>query len=102
MINKENLKPFKTVEEARENGRKGGIASGKAKREKKTLRKELELLLEMTSTNKKTNQELISLAILKKAKNGDTKAFEIIRDTIGQKPIEQIQEVTPPKIIDDI
>lgn len=99
---REDLKLIQTTEEAKKLGRNGGIASGKARREKRTLRKELELLLEMTSTGKKTNQELISLAILKKAKNGDTKAFEIIRDTIGQKPIEQIQEVTPPKIVDDI
>lgn len=32
-----NLKPIKSVEEAREKGRKGGIASGKAKREKKLV-----------------------------------------------------------------
>jgi hypothetical protein len=29
-------------------------------------------------------------AILKKALKGDTKAFEIIRDTIGEKPAERI------------
>ena len=33
----------------------------------------------------------MSLAILTRAMNGDTKAFEVIRDTIGEKPKEQIE-----------
>ena len=32
----------------------------------------------------------ITVALIQKALKGDTKAFEIIRDTIGQKPIEQL------------
>ena len=37
-MNEENLKPFQSVEEAREKGRKGGIASGQARREKKLFK----------------------------------------------------------------
>ena len=33
----------------------------------------------------------MSIAIFERALNGDTKAFEIIRDTIGEKPKEQIE-----------
>ena len=37
------------------------------------------------------NNKKMSLAILTRAMNGDTKAFEVIRDTIGEKPKEQIE-----------
>jgi hypothetical protein len=32
----------------------------------------------------------ITVALIEKALQGDTKAFEVIRDTIGQKPKENI------------
>jgi len=35
----------------------------------------------------------MSLAQLEKALQGDTKAFEVIRDSIGEKPTEK-QEIT--------
>lgn len=82
-----NLIPVRTTEEAREKGRLGGIASGVAKRKRKTFREELLLLLSNGDT-----QEKISLAVLQEALNGNIKAFETIRDTIGEKPKEQ-QEI---------
>lgn len=86
----EHLKPVRTKEEARERGRKGGIKSGEKRRERKTIREELLLLL---STG--NNQKKMSVAVLEKAMAGDTKAFEVIRDTIGEKPVEKVQaEVT--------
>lgn len=96
MANKKNLKPL-TTEKAREIGKKGGIASGKAKKQRKTLRDELLLIL-----SEKNTQNKISIALIEKAIKGDTKAFEIIRDTIGEKPVEQVQELKPPIIEDDI
>lgn len=92
MANEQNLKPRTTLskEEAKELGRKGGLASVKARREKKTLKMELEALLEMTDEGGRSIQERMSAAIIKKACKGDTKAFEIIRDTIGQKPKENM------------
>lgn len=78
-----------TPEELRERARKAGIASGKARRERKTLREELLLLLEKGDT-----QEKISLAMIKEALEGNTKAFEVIRDTIGEKPIDKTADVT--------
>ena len=77
---------FKTGEEQVEVARKGGIASGEAKRRRKTFREELLTLLENGDTQAK-----ISLALLTKATNGDTKAFEVLRDTIGEKPVEKTQ-----------
>lgn len=82
--NIENLKT-PTSEEARINGRKGGIASGKARAERKALKEELLLLLSKGDT-----QEKISLSLIKEAMKGNTKAFEVIRDTIGEKPVEKI------------
>lgn len=76
----------RTKEEQREIARQGGIASGKARRERKTLREELLLLL-----NEGNTQKNITLALIDKAIKGDTKAFEVLRDTIGEKPVEKTQ-----------
>ena len=98
MANVQNLKPIKqSNEEAMKNGRKGGIASGKARREKIMLRDLLEeALAEKTETGNKYID--ITVALINKAKRGDTKAYEVIRDTLGQKPVEQIQNINPPVI----
>lgn len=88
MANSENLKPVQSKSEAREKGKKGGIKSGEARRARKTLKEELLLLLKSGNTQSK-----ISLALVQKAINGDIKAFEVIRDTIGEKPTDR-QEIT--------
>ena len=82
----ENLIPFneRTEEEQREIRRQGGIASGESRRRRKTLKEELELLLESGDW-----QERISTAILEKAAAGSERAFEVIRDTIGEKPTDK-------------
>ena len=84
----ENLKPFDTLteEQQREICSKGGKKSAEVKKERKKLKEELLLLLSENDNNRK-----MSLAILQRAMNGDTKAFEVIRDTIGEKPKEQIE-----------
>ena len=92
--NKENLVSLadRTTEEQREIARKGGIASGKARKERKTLKEELLLLLSNGDTQAK-----ISLALIQEAMNGNTKAFEVVRDTVGEKPVDKAevkQEVT--------
>lgn len=93
----ENLKPFNelTEDEQRELSRKGGIASGEARRKRKTLKEELLLLLSQDNF-----QEKISLALLQKATTGDTKAFEVIRDTVGEKPKENIDLAVKKKLED--
>lgn len=109
MANKKNLDPVKSKSEARKRGRAGGIASGKARREKKAMRETLDILLSMpmkdgTSADvesiqsfaaikgKNINvQEAILIAQVQKAMKGDTKAAEYVRDTIGQKPGENVE-----------
>ena len=85
MAGKDNLRPVSSTEEARERGRKGGLASGEARRKRKTLKEELLLMLSERET-----QQSVTLALIEKAMSGDTKAFEVIRDTIGEKPVDKV------------
>ena len=85
MANEQNLKPVSSKKEARERGRKGGLASVEARRKRKTLKEELLLMLSEGET-----QQSVTLALIEKAMSGDTKAFEVIRDTIGEKPIDKV------------
>ena len=90
MANDSNLKPLST-DKAREIGSIGGKASVEAKRRRKTLKEELLALLSDGDM-----QERLSLALLDEALNGNkagsvTKAFEVIRDTIGEKPTEKVE-----------
>ena len=92
MANEQNLKPFtsdQSREEAVKNGRIGGIVSGEARRERKKLREDLEYLLSQPMSGR-TTQECICLALLKNALQGSVRAFEIIRDTIGEKPADNV------------
>ena len=86
MANSKNLKPNseRTPSERRENAKKAGIKSGEVRRARKTLKEELLLLLESGD-----NQQKMSVALFQKALKGDIKAFEVIRDTIGEKPIDK-------------
>ena len=104
MSNIENLIPMskRSKNEARELGKKGGIASGKVRKEKRTLKDELEIIMETINKDGVTYQELISTALVKEALKGNTKAYEIIRNTLGQKPIEVQQVIDAPIIIDNI
>lgn len=93
----DNLHPFtsdQSREEAAKNGSKGGIASGEARRQKKNLRLALEMLLEKDFKDKDGNivsgAEAITAKLFQQAMNGNVKAFGMLRDTVGQKPVEKI------------
>lgn len=115
MANIENLKPIETLskEEAKKRGSKGGKASVKARRERKAMKEQLEILLKLPLKNEKLkkqiadlgvnksdidNQMAMTIALYQEAMRGNTKAYELIRDTIGEKPIEQVQNLNPPII----
>lgn len=95
----DNLVPQseRTKEEQREIARQGGIASGEARRRKRDLRQALEALLEKDFTGKDgttlSGAEAIALKQMEKALKGDTRAFEVVRDTSGQKPVEKVEQV---------
>ena len=99
-MNEQNLIPttMRSESEARENSRKGGIKSGEARRKKRDLKLAMQALLEADVTDKKTGEtmsgaEAIAMAQYKKALKGDAKAFELVRDTSGQKPVEKVEQV---------
>ena len=93
--NPQNLIPQnkKSPEERSRIARMGQIASTEAKRRKKTFREAMEAILEKEVLDKNGNKidllTAISAKQIEKAGKGDTKAFEVIRDTIGQKPVER-------------
>lgn len=97
MPNLQNLRT-PTTEEAREIGRKGGLASAAARKKRKTLRDELLALLSEGNT-----QESMTLSLLEKAIDGDVKAFEVVRDTIGEKPVDKVVVAeVDPAVIEEI
>lgn len=86
MANEQNLIPQAhklTVEELS----KGGKRSAEVKKEKKMLKELLEEALE-TKTNTGNKYIDITTALIDEAKKGNVRAYEIIRDTLGQKPKE--------------
>lgn len=101
MANEKNLKKL-SPSEAREYGSKGGKASVIARQAKKTMREMLKYLLEQDITNKKGEKkstlEAIMVAQLKQALLGDTKAVTFIRDTIGEKPIDNVVNMVTTEV----
>lgn len=97
MAGKDNLVPIRTTEEARERGANGGVKSGEARREKKMLRELLNELMEKKNPlmldengDPMTNAAIMAVRAIEKASEGDWKAWELVRDTAGQKPIEKV------------
>ena len=85
---------FKSGKQAAKSGKAGGIASGVAKREKRLMREILdELLSRKAGKSEMTYKEAIMLRTVKQAIDGNAKAREFIRDTIGEKPTDK-QEIT--------
>lgn len=123
--NPEQLNSFNkmTPEQRRELGRQGGIKSGETKRRKKAMKDILGVLLDMPIKPGKaadmeaiknfaalkgkniTVSEAILIAQLQKALQGNVQSAEFIRDTSGQKPVEDINmtgSLDMVQIIDDI
>lgn len=93
-MNEQNLKPGE-YKLSREEAKKGGVASGKARRKKKDLRTALEILLDNKYTDPKSGKkmsgtELISAKLFQQALKGNIKAFETIRSTVGQDPVQRV------------
>jgi hypothetical protein len=109
MANAKNLIPNskRTPSERRENARKGGLASAEARRKKRDLRLAIETLLEKDYTSKNgetvSGAEAIAIKQFEKAMKGDTRAFEVLRDTAGQKPIEKVMVAdVEQSVIDEV
>ena len=107
MANVENLRPIKTLsrEEAKKRGSKGGKASVKAKRQRKQLKELFKSMLATPIPQKDLKEKiktmgfkdeeenyntLLGMTTLNEALKGNIKAVEMIRDTIGEKPKEEV------------
>lgn len=104
-----NLIPLdkRTKEERREIAVKGGKASGKARQNKKTIKEIARMFLYAPIRDEKLNKILDDVGIprdeqtyilimifqqIRKAANGDIKAAEFIRETIGENPRLKLYE----------
>ena len=106
MANEQNLR-VPTSSEARRNGKKGGIASGEARRTKKSLREAMQILMDADLTGKDgktmTGTEAMAAKAFQAALKGDWKAWELVRDTAGQKPIERVMVAdVEPSVIAEV
>lgn len=99
MANEQNLlkgeaSRFQSGEEAAKSGAKGGKASGRAKRRKKDLAQALQMLLDKQYVDKNgkkaTGTEVIATKLFEQAMKGNIKAFETIRSTTGQDPVQKV------------
>ena len=98
-MNDENLKKL-SPSEAREQGRLGGIASGQARRERRRLRECLAEALTLETEydgETMTNAEAVSIALIRKAKDGNVAAFREIRDSTEGKPRQcvEVETISP-------
>ena len=115
MANEQNLIKNEdlTPEQRRRNASKAGKASAKKRQQNKTFKEIISKFLDGQVSDERLKQQMIDFgfadkevsnkscavfALWKEAIKGNTKAFELLRDTIGEKPIEQIQNINPPVI----
>lgn len=77
----------RTKSEQREIATKGGIASGEARREKKIIKDEI------LKRMKESDWEEMMTNMIQRAKGTD-KGFEVFRDSIGQKPAQEVNLVS--------
>lgn len=101
LLSPEELNSRRTPEQHSKDSQKAGKASGQARRDKRTLK---EIVLDILSSEapeediKKyglpegtSNSVVMTVAAARKAKEGDLKAYEVMRDTAGQMPTKEVQ-----------
>lgn len=82
-------------EKAAINGRKGGKASGEAKRRRKAMREAFDELLSRSFTDRNGQRvdgvTALAAKVFQNAMDGDMRAVQFIRDTVGEMPIQQVE-----------
>ena len=115
-----NLKPFTSVEQAREMGRKGAAIAARKRTEAKTLREALKAVLstripktsqfypklkaQMDAMGLKGDPNVMMMPVLgliNKAAKGSPEAFSVMRDTMGEKPKDVVEQTVqaPPVVL---
>lgn len=74
-----------TAEERRKNAQKAGKRSGVVRKEYKTFKECFQS--EMTAQDR----EDLYRVLMSRAKAGNLKAFELLRDTLGEKPVDSVE-----------
>lgn len=99
----------RSPEERSKIAKMGQAASAEKRRENASLRKALQAWLQSDSGVKDKNGEPLSgtqlmvAVAVKEMSRGNPKFWEIIRDTAGQKPVEQIMVAeVDPAVIDEV
>ena len=112
----ENLIPLseRTKEEQREIAKLGGIKSGEVRKARKTAREILQEMLQRQLSNdqiddilgtsknllgeEKTAYAVINAKMIQIAAAGDTKAYNAVRDTVGDAPVQEqrIETINTP------
>lgn len=104
----ENLIPIneRTTDEQKKIATAGGIASGEARRRKKKFKTVLTELMKVAATNPAhlqnlknlgvetegaTLQTVMAAAMITQACNGNVKAFNAVRDTLGEVPKAKVE-----------
>ena len=102
-----NLSPITSTEEARNRGRKGGLAAAQTYKRRKTFKEVFASLLDMKITPEQAKKlegvvqeinkdisaaEAIAIAQVHKAIRGDTPAAIFVRDTVGDKPTDRVEQ----------
>ena len=98
-----------TPEQRAEYGRKGAEKANETKRKRKEMRETLDILLNMPLKKGKqysaedvkcfadlkgkniTIDQAMSVCLIQKALKGDLSAIAMVRDTIGEKPVENVK-----------
>ena len=107
MANEKNLVPGRYKLSVEEQSR-GGKRSAEARKRRKKLKQVLEELLDRPMTEQQiealdtdgsitefakrqgvTPNDVMAIVMMLKAMKGDTKAFEVIRNTVGEKPADK-------------
>ena len=116
MANEQNLIPFTSDQDreaAAKNGRMGGIESGKTRRLQGAIKRALSSKASSTEFRELFEQfgieddsrdyaAAIACALITKAAKGDLSAAGFVRDSIGEKPKEEISLDGGVVIVDDL
>lgn len=93
-MNEQNLRPSE-YKFSHEDSVKGGKASVASRRRRKAFAEAYEVLLQKEFTDHNGNRlqgvEAIAVKTFQLAMNGDLKAMQIIRDTVGEMPVQRME-----------
>lgn len=120
MANEQNLMPIEAVNSRRTrekhsaDSRKAGIRSGEVRRARRTYKELFEQLLSLPIQDENTRDYLLSMGFKEEHLNndlvevvtmhqevlkGNVRAYEAIRDTVGERPSDKLTIEEAPQII---